>query len=188
MLSRDLVLEDPIHRLQLASAMDGGHGAATGIAARRLPGAEMLLPPHLIGAFRSPLFRRESLALIRRHLETRVLFHPDGPPLVVLSVPTCLALAAFVASPPKAVAAQLKIAARAACATNGWAGFWDQWVIGRAGAATGEPFPPEMQGLPLVVLGQAALDPDHGTTDARCTAEWARKAPVWALSLLGGQP
>jgi len=144
---------------------------------------------------------------LRAMFETRVLFHPEAPPVVTLSWVTHLVLVARsgaltgLSAPARAF---LDALATAMIDTPEWADFWDLWLISGAIASGAITWPeaatalPDWAGTPpeAEVSEDDAPDIDDGddsgtpdTTpqpDKRVLADWEIRRPVYCLAYRNG--
>jgi len=157
-------------------------------AALAPPGLTAAGPALVATAFRDAVFRAETARVLHRALARRVLFHPGGPPEVRLADPTLLALA-LAGLPGDSGAAQASADLLTELAGQpGWAGFWDQWILGELARLDDHPLPSPIADLPVVRLRALALQGDPAADPPSVAKEWRNAIHGYCLSLLNGVP
>ncbi|MGQ0566453.1 MAG: hypothetical protein ACT4OK_15475 [Gemmobacter sp.] len=190
----------PVARALVAGALPAGRVAPLRDRLARLVGAGRrgLAPPGIDAfgpalaahAFADAAFRRSVVAQVRTHLAARVLFHPDESPVPVLS-PACglmLAAARTRATDRTPVTQGLRRLAETLAATGGWAGFWDQWLLGQAAGLPALWLPRAILTLPLLARGSDAISDPETEIDPRIGPDWQKHAPAYCHRLLAGLP
>ncbi|SFQ97410.1 hypothetical protein [Poseidonocella sedimentorum] len=94
-------------------------------------GAEEFQLGLITTALAAPKLRQQVLERIYRYLRARVLMHPDGPPTSAPSAWTLFLLlrAGTMENAPQEIRTCLESLASTVLATEGWAGFWDLWLL-----------------------------------------------------------
>lgn len=148
------------------------------------PAGQAQLSPVLLqtawsdGSFRLEVARRAGLAL--RH---RVILSPGEPPVVFLALPTLLVLLLAGTDPMRDPVTQaLQDLAHHLTAQEGWAGFWDQWLLTEV-KALGGWLPEAVYHLPLLrggISGDPAQDP------LQVEKDWRISMPPYCHFLVDG--
>jgi hypothetical protein len=156
---------------------------------RAVPGVSQLIAPLIQHAFGDVQFRQNVASLVLRYLASRVLFHPDPPPVAHLAPQTILMLilARPVLANP-AVTGALATHCHEIEVTRGWAGFWDQWCLGQVALKPDWTLPAVAERLPLMRNGLAALSGTDETDPDICTTTWRQKAPAYCHQLISKLP
>lgn len=129
-------------------------------------------------------FRRQAARRLHTQLRQEVLMSPGMTAPPVLSTPFWwLLLSASSVSEPSLHAACNRESAKALDA-SGWAGFWDQYLLHRAGNI-GRSFPAAIEELPLLKSSESALAADAENETAMARPGWRNEAPDWAAALIG---
>lgn len=176
-------------RFPVTAALQGLRGLAIHLIPRRKPrglaaAGQAQLAPALLqtawgdGSFRLEIARRAGLAL-----RSRVILSPGEPPVVFLSVPTLLVLILAGSDPVRdPVTRALQDLARDLSAQEGWAGFWDQWLLAEA-KSLGGWLPEAAYRLPLL-LRTLADDPEQDPPQVE--KDWKISMPPYCAFMVDG--
>ena len=146
------------------------------------PVAPLLLDALAQTAWATPGFRRQVLNILRTHVRVRVFMHPKGPVPPALATATLWAAAASGALNANSndcsdatTRLNARLAAKAAdgLAQEGWAGFWDGYVLSRPTANQAD------KGVKLKIHLSKAV-----AASAEYRHDWREESPEYAAQLL----
>jgi hypothetical protein len=142
-------------------------------------------------AFADASFRLSVARYLQRMLTERVITYPDAPPRIVLSDATLLTLLVMHqrSTPVEYEAFGRSVTAlhRQVTAAQGWAGFWDQFILAEAVEYHRRSLE-SVRELPLVRDGAQALTLDPAGDAPAAKPGWRSEAPSYGARLLAGLP
>ena len=157
------------------------------------PGLPKMIDAIALEAWTSATFREEVALRLRDHLRTRVLLYPEPKLTGVLSIPFLwLAVLAHLKHRysdardrvTKALLSGMTNSAEAWMQEEGWAGFWELYLLGLA-KRQAMPLPPVLNDWPLV--SQAETDEIETPKGNSSIRNWRFEKPGFADRLLAGE-
>lgn len=149
-----------------------------------------VLEARALSAWTSAEFQRTVAARLHRALRGRVVMTGGFPTAPVLA-PAFWWIAIGMVATPEPLAARLLVRGMA---RTGWAGFWEQVLLGDA-RSCGLALPGPLTDLPVLRIGPASLLMPRGArgvhppdllAPAALRQDWRDEAPDWAQPLLSG--
>ncbi len=150
------------------------------------PGLARFGPALVAAAFQDAEFQHFVSTCICAALSRKVIFHPDGPPVVILSDQTLLALTlAGMNTRTRQGTASAFILLDRLIEQPDWAGFWDQWIFVHIKQVSAMALPEALLKLPLL-LDKGALHRPEIPDPPQAVQGWRETLPGYCIFLMDG--